>query len=49
LRNVGVVGQSINELNNLLKLPHLRGQFGEAELSRLLADFLPAARSRSRP
>jgi DNA recombination protein RmuC len=42
LRNVGVVGQSINELNNLLKLPHLRGQFGEAELSRLLADFLPA-------
>ncbi len=42
LRNVGTVGQSINELNNLLKLPHLRGQFGEAELGRLLADFLPA-------
>ena len=42
LRNVGAVGQSINELNNLLKLPHLRGKFGEAELGRLLADFLPA-------
>lgn len=42
LRNVGTVGQSINELNNLLKLPHLRGKFGEAELGRLLADFLPA-------
>ncbi len=43
LRNVGVVGQSINELNNLLKLPHLRGKFGEAELGRLLADFLPTS------
>jgi DNA recombination protein RmuC len=43
LRNVGAVGSSINELNSLLKLPHLRGKFGEAELSRLLADFLPAA------
>jgi DNA recombination protein RmuC len=42
LRNVGTVGQSINELNNLLKLPHLRGKFGEAELGRLLSDFLPA-------
>lgn len=43
LRNVGAVGSSINELNLLLKLPHLRGKFGEAELSRLLADFLPAS------
>ncbi len=43
LRSVGQVGQSINELNNLLKLPHLRGKFGEAELGRLLADFLPAS------
>lgn len=43
LRNVGVVGHSINELNSLLKLPHLRGRFGEAELGRLLADFLPAS------
>ena len=42
LRNVGTVGQSINELNSLLKLPHLRGKFGEAELGKLLADFLPA-------
>ena len=42
LRHVGAVGQSITELNNLLKLPHLRGSFGEAELGRLLADFLPA-------
>jgi DNA recombination protein RmuC len=42
LREVGVLGHSINDLNNLLKLPHLRGQFGEASLERLLSDFLPA-------
>jgi len=42
LREVGAIGQSINDLNNLLKLPHMRGQFGEASLERLLADFLPA-------
>src|SRR6266702_3678779 len=42
LREVGALGHSINDLNNLLKLPHLRGQFGEASLERLLADFLPS-------
>src|ERR1039457_339235 len=42
LREVGALCHSINDLNNLLKLPHLRGQFGEASLERLLADFLPA-------
>lgn len=42
LREVGALGHSINDLNSLLKLPHLRGQFGEASLERLLADFLPA-------
>jgi DNA recombination protein RmuC len=42
LRQVGTLGESINDLNNLLKLPHLRGQFGEASLERLLSDFLPA-------
>jgi len=42
LREVGALGHSIHDLNNLLKLPHLRGQFGEASLERLLADFLPA-------
>lgn len=42
LREVGAIGHSINDLNNLLKLPHLRGQFGEASLERLLSDFLPA-------
>ncbi|HYL12406.1 MAG TPA: DNA recombination protein RmuC [Terriglobales bacterium] len=42
LREVGALGHSINDLNNLLKLPHMRGQFGEASLERLLADFLPA-------
>ena len=42
LRNVGEVGNSINQLNTLLKLPHLRGKFGEAELARLLAEFLPS-------
>ena len=41
LREVGAIGHSINDLNNMLKLPHLRGQFGEASLERLLADFLP--------
>jgi DNA recombination protein RmuC len=43
LREVGAIGHSINDLNNLLKLPHLRGQFGEASLERLLSDFLPAS------
>ncbi len=42
LAALGVVGQGISDLNNLLKLPHLRGGFGEATLERLLADFLPA-------
>ena len=42
LRNVGAIGASINDLNNLLKMPHLRGKFGEASLERLLQDFLPA-------
>jgi DNA recombination protein RmuC len=42
LRNVGAIGASVNDLNNLLKMPHLRGKFGEASLERLLEDFLPA-------
>ncbi len=42
LANLNQVGQSINELNNLLKLPHLRGGFGEASLERILSDSLPA-------
>lgn len=42
LRQVGVLGNSINDLNTLLKLPHMRGKFGEASLERLLSDFLPA-------
>lgn len=42
LREVHTLGHSINDLNNLLKLPHLRGTFGEASLERLLSDFLPA-------
>lgn len=41
LQSVGVLGTSINELNSLLKLPHLRGGFGESTLERLLRDFLP--------
>ncbi len=43
LAGLNAVGSSITELNNLLKLPHLRGGFGETTLERLLADFLPAA------
>ena len=42
LQELGAVGRSISDLNSLLKLPHLRGGFGEATLERLLADFLPA-------
>lgn len=42
LQGLNAVGSSINELNNLLRLPHLRGSFGEATLENLLADFLPA-------
>jgi DNA recombination protein RmuC len=42
LRQVGTIGNSINELNNLLKLPHLRGGLGEDLLNDLLEDFLPA-------
>ncbi len=41
LHSLNLVGQSINDLNNLLKLPHLRGGFGEASLERLLTDYLP--------
>ena len=43
LASLNTVGQSISDLNLLLKLPHLRGGFGEATLERLLADFLPAS------
>lgn len=42
LASLNHVGQSISDLNSLLKLPHLRGGFGEAVLERLLSDFLPA-------
>ncbi len=41
LSSLNTVGQSISDLNNLLKLPHLRGGFGEATLERILSDFLP--------
>jgi DNA recombination protein RmuC len=43
LTNLNAVGQSIQELNNVLNLPHLRGKIiGEGNLERLLADFLPS-------
>lgn len=41
LMNLNNVGTSINELNNLLKLPHLRGGFGEQLLESMLSDLLP--------
>jgi len=41
LATLNQIGQSISDLNQLLKLPHLRGGFGEATLERILADFLP--------
>ena len=34
LAHLATVGQSISDLNQLLKLPHLRGGFGEASLDR---------------
>jgi len=40
LTSLTTVGEGITELNQLLKLPHLRGEFGEATLERLLADSL---------
>lgn len=43
LQDLNRVGQGINDLNNLLKLPHLRGGFGESTLERMLSDFLPQA------
>lgn len=43
LVGLNAVGNSITELNQLLKLPHMRGGFGESVLEQLLADFLPAA------
>jgi DNA recombination protein RmuC len=42
LIGLSAVGVSINELNSLLKLPHLRGGFGEAALELLLSEFLPS-------
>ena len=42
LQDLNRVGQSIHDLNSLLKLPHLRGGFGEATLERILSDLLPA-------
>ncbi len=43
LSGLNQVGNSIQELNNVLNLPHLRGKIiGEGSLDRLLADFLPA-------
>jgi DNA recombination protein RmuC len=41
LRGVTELGASINDLSDLLKLPHLRGRVGEEFLDQLLADFLP--------
>lgn len=35
------VGKSLGDLNQLLRLPHFRGHFGEWTLEKLLADFLP--------
>lgn len=41
LASLHQVGQSISDLNSLLKLPHLRGGFGESSLERILSDFIP--------
>jgi DNA recombination protein RmuC len=39
LVSVTTLGNSVNELNSLLKLPHLRGGFGEVSLELLLAEM----------
>lgn len=41
LLQLNQVGASINQLNQLLKLPHLRGGFGESQMERLFEDLLP--------
>jgi DNA recombination protein RmuC len=42
LASLNQVGESISDLNQLLKMPHLRGSFGENTLETLLAEILPA-------
>ncbi|MFC1520910.1 DNA recombination protein RmuC [Elusimicrobiota bacterium] len=42
LQTLNTIGSSVNELNSILRLPHLRGNFGEACLENLLSDLLPA-------
>lgn len=43
LGQINHIGESIQELNSVLNLPHLRGKLiGEGSLERLLSDFLPA-------
>ncbi len=43
LSQLNLVGDSVQELKQVLSLPHLRGKLlGEASLERVLADFLPA-------
>jgi DNA recombination protein RmuC len=42
LHDLKIVGESIEDLNKVLKMPHLRGSFGEAELEKILSDFLPS-------
>lgn len=41
LQKLYAMSTPLQELNGLLKMPHLRGGFGEATLEKLLADFLP--------
>lgn len=43
LAAVGEIGKSVQDLNSLLKLPHLRGGFGEAIMEQVLAEYLPAS------
>jgi DNA recombination protein RmuC len=43
LSDLEKMSDSIHGLHQILKMPHLRGSFGEAELERILADFLPKA------
>lgn len=35
------IGRSVNELNEIMKMPHQRGGLGEVMLDRILGDYLP--------
>jgi len=41
MKELADLGQSVQDLNSLMRMPHLRGSFGEAALEKILNDTLP--------